>query len=100
MENIVVPIVTAMLGVIGGLLVARSQARSRKALERDRATENEHGLLSSLALEIAKLEFERAEKQGRRSGSSLVAHWAVLRALMEEHGLTKSRGRECRRWSS
>lgn len=86
MDQILIPLLTAILGLLGGLIVARMQARSSERTEAKRAIAQKRDTLNSLALEIAKLELERAAREGRRTQSSLVAHWAVLRALMEEHG--------------
>lgn len=86
MEQFLIPVLTAVIGLVGGLAVARIRARSQRRIEESKIEANQKINLSNLALEIAKLEFENAQKEGKQSYSSIAAHWAVIRALMEEHG--------------
>jgi hypothetical protein len=84
MLTILLPIVSAIIGVAGGLLVAHHQARSTKTLEIQKAADIEKAAFRNLALEIVKLEFERAALEGRTSTHSILAHWSIVAALMEE----------------
>ena len=71
--KILVPIATSLIGVFAGYLIARSRYRSDK----ERGTDK-------LALDLVEREWERLSSQDQTSDFSSIAHWAVLRKLLDE----------------
>ena len=72
--EIIIPIITAIIGVAGGVFTEKMRSKSDKQES-----------INSKANEIVKLELERAKDLGRSSPYSVVAHWAVLKTLIEEN---------------
>ncbi len=79
--EVFIPILASIIGIIGGLLIARSKNRTAERLVQEKHKES----MRSLALEIVKAEFMRAAEEGRISRHSIHAHWTVVKFLLEEH---------------
>src|SRR5688572_5185401 len=76
--ELILPVVTALIGVLGGLLI--SYFNNKK---------NERAEKSKLALEIVKVELDRATKRGFNFASthSTLAHWAVVSELIRKYSV-------------
>jgi hypothetical protein len=71
--DILVPVVSALIGAFAGYLIARFKYRS----ERERGADK-------VALGLVEKEWERLASQDDKSEFSAIAHWAVLRKLLDE----------------
>ncbi|MEW8048793.1 MAG: hypothetical protein AB2809_00325 [Candidatus Thiodiazotropha sp.] len=72
--KLIVPVITALIGLIGGYIFARSKHRSDKERSADK-----------LAVDLLNAEWDRRASDREKSDFSAIAHYAVLRRLLDEY---------------
>lgn len=91
MTSALLSVITALIGVIGGFLLARFQASQSAKLASHRAEAERQAQLQSLAMDIVKVELERAEREGRRSPHPAIAHFTVISSLLQQYDVSLRR---------
>lgn len=81
MDN-AIPILTALLGLLGGLAIALFRERAATRRFESESSSGEKAKREHLAREILDLEFVQARSSGRVSPYAAISHFVVLKELL------------------
>ena len=73
--NIAATIISALIGAIAGYIIARLQIKFTTKSKKD-----------ELAQTLTSMEFDRLNKFGVQNPYSAIAHWVVIRQLVDQYG--------------
>lgn len=91
-------IVTALIGAVAGFLVPTYQAKQQAKQSAERADAERKAQLQTLAMEMVKVELDRAHAQGEPSRFP-AAHFAVISDLLQRYGVPTQELNLPRRWT-
>ena len=78
------PVITAVLGLLGGLLIALIRERFSDTRNKENIAKDKENKRQQLAKEILDIEFQRAKFVGKESPYSTIAHFVVLNELIDK----------------